>query len=87
LRDGTPQRRSHTRTRGPNDEALTDEELAYDPDTEAMLEGYSRRIDEVRVEETMDRLTESGGTAFDHQTARMGVNQVATLITWPTART
>lgn len=50
LRSGTPHKR--TGTRGPNDEALTAEELAYDPDTEAMLEGYSRRIDEVRVEET-----------------------------------
>lgn len=53
LKAGTQQKRTRTR-RGPNDEALTDEELAYDPDTEAMLEWYSRRIDDVRVEETTD---------------------------------
>lgn len=52
LKAGTQQK--PTRIRRPNDEALADEYLNYDPDTEAMLEGYSRRINEVRVEETTD---------------------------------
>ncbi|MDQ0118457.1 hypothetical protein J2T22_001635 [Pseudarthrobacter defluvii] len=52
LKAATQQER--TRTRRSNDEDLADEYLNYDPDTEAMLEAFSRRIDEVRVEETTD---------------------------------
>ena len=52
LKAGTQQKR--TRSRRPNDEALADAYLNYDPDTEAMLEEYSRRINEVRVEEMTD---------------------------------
>lgn len=53
LKAATQQKR-RARTRRPNDEALADEYLNYDPDTEAMLGAFSRRIDEVRVEETTD---------------------------------